>query len=112
MIMIRLVGLYIGMFPSPKFRSKLARFLFLYSAAKTFSYALALPLALLLTRLATGRLMWWSGIQLSSYSLSVPVAAPADSFPESGSTTSTFLPFLTGALVLRACGKRVSIQVL
>jgi hypothetical protein len=64
-------------------------------------------LALDLTRLATGRLMWWSGIQLSSYDL------PADSEPERASAGS--MGFWTGFLTVRgrlAWGKSASIQVL
>jgi hypothetical protein len=71
---------------------------------------LTLALALLLTRLATGLFMWCSGIQLSSYVLSVPVAKPVDSDPESGSATGT-LRALRDLLRL-ACGKSASIQVL
>jgi len=77
---------------------------------------LALLLALLLTRFATGRLMWWAGIQLWSKSLpaSAPVAAPVDSFPEVGSLASTFLALrLPVRVLLRlACGKSASIHVL
>src|SRR3569833_240367 len=78
-------------------------------AARFYSVldALLLPL---LTRLATGRLMWWAGIQEASKS-SVPVPAPVDSLPDRGAGASTFLVFLT-TLGRLACGNRVSIHVL
>lgn len=60
-----------------------------------YSTVFFLLLAADLTRLAEGRVMWWLGIQLSSYVLLAPVDAPTDSEPErAASASTTFLPFL------------------